>query len=90
MEDQSEQTNGVQMEPKKQVVQQQPKMDPTVQQPEAETTHQLDQVVTTSASVNDLVTTILESSLDEPPDPNNEPQIEVPLLSDSGNRVFKV
>ena len=58
MEDQSEQTNMVQMEPTKQVVQQQPKMDPTVQQPEAETTHQLDQVVTTSASVNDSVTTI--------------------------------
>ena len=75
----------VQIEPTKQVVQQQSKMDPTVQQPEAETTHQLDQVVTTSASVNDLVTTIPESSLDEPPDPNNEPQIEVPLLSDSGN-----
>ena len=90
MEDQSEQTNVVQMEPTKQVVQQQSEMDPTVQQPEAETTHQLDQVVTTSASVNDLVTTIPQSSLDEPPDPNNEPQIEVPLLSDSGNRVFKV
>ena len=90
MEDQSEKTNVVQMEPTKQVVQQQPEMDPTVQQPGAETTHQLDQVVTASASVNDSVTTIPESSLDEPPDPNNEPQIEVPLLSDSGNRVFKV
>ena len=58
------------------------------QQPDTDMT--TNQVVSAASSANVLVTTIPETSLDESLDPNGEPQIEVPLLSDSGHRIFKV
>ena len=58
------------------------------QQPDTDTT--TNQVVSAASSANVSVTTIPDTSLDESLDPNDEPQIEVPLLSDSGQRTFKV
>ena len=57
------------------------------QQPDTDMT--TNQVVSAASSANVSVTTIPKTPLDESLDPNDEPQIEIPLLSDSGHRILK-
>ena len=61
---------------------------PNVIQQQMETTN--DAANSSSASANVSVTTIPETCPDDIPHPTDEPLIDVLVLSDSGQRVFKV